>query len=235
MWHGVGALYFGQSALGGVPGVDVNHPAHLAELVTELACGIEGEMTRAAAGIDGCKWRIGRRKLSALGIEAKDQHFVHSQVRDDDIAIVWRNTDPMRVGPGLNGRINAAPNILDESCQFAQRKRVFAYGIKEAMIRRNGKKRRIDDLRSQLGLAESTGRGMEAADINSLAVTLSHAPRLAVMHVLEPGVSADVHEEVMVLSGGGRGSHKRENDNQTERVCNRSHEPPDLLTASKRS
>ena len=64
-----------------------------------------------------------------------------------------------------------------------QRERVFADSIEEAMIRRNSKERRIDHLRCQLGLAEFAGRGMEAADINSLALTLSHSPRLAVMHV----------------------------------------------------
>ena len=101
---------------------------------------------------------------------------------------------------------------------WPQRERVFADRVKEAMVRRNSKERGIHHLCSQLGLAEFAGGGMEAADINSLALTLPHSPRLAVMHVLESGVGADVHEEVIVLSGYSLDSQEREGDKQTECV-----------------
>src|SRR3981081_782482 len=49
----------------------------------------------------------------------ENEHFVHTQVGDDDKTVVGRRSDPMGVGLRLNG-CHAVSNILDERCQLAQ-------------------------------------------------------------------------------------------------------------------
>ena len=93
---------------------------------------------------------------------------------------------------------------------WSNRERIFAHGVEESMIRRNCQERRIDHLRSQLGLAELPGGRTEAADVNALAVTLAQPVRSAVMHPFETRVGADIHEEVAALSGGSLDSRNGE-------------------------
>src|SRR5712664_1377494 len=116
-------------------------------------------------------------------------------------------------------------------------KRVFAHGVQESMIRSDGKKRRIDHLRGQFGLTEFTRRWPEVANVNSLAMALSHSKRLAVMHVLKAGVGADVEVKVVVLGGSRVAGHssESESENEIEGVADASHEMADLLTSSKQS
>src|SRR5271169_1606595 len=104
--------------------------------------------------------------------------------------------------------------------------RILAYGVEESMIRRNSQERRINHLRCQFGLTKLAGSRAEAADINPLAVTLSQPVRPAVMHPLEPGVGADIHEEVAALSVGSLDfrNGEPECDDQTQRVWDTSHE-----------
>src|SRR6202047_2475798 len=114
-------------------------------------------------------------------------------------------------------------------------KRVFADGVKEAMVGRNCQEGRIDNLRSQLGLTELTRGRMEAGDINSFAMTLSKSIRLAVMHPLEPGISASVDKEIVVLSRCSRAGQNRDRNHQTEHGSDWSHEDFDLLATRKQS
>jgi len=101
------------------------------------------------------------------------------------------------------------------------------------MIRRNGQKRRIDYLRGQLGLTEFTRGGVEAADINSFALAFSKSIRLAVVHPLEPGISAGVDKEIGVLSQRSRAGQDRKSNHQTEHGSDWSHEDIDLLDYEK--
>src|SRR6266849_3453517 len=87
--YGLGALDGGQCTLRGVPGEDVDYPAHLTKLIAELASWIKREVARTAAGIDAHGRRAGRPKHSAFGIETKNEHLVQAKVRDDDKAVVW--------------------------------------------------------------------------------------------------------------------------------------------------
>src|SRR5437773_7137299 len=92
------------------------------------------------------------------------------------------------------------------------------------MVGRDCEERWINHLSRKLGLADFASRGMEAADINPLAVTLTYSPGLAVMHILEPRVGADIHEKVVVLRGSSLDIQKRESDKQNESVSDTSHE-----------
>src|SRR3974390_3134413 len=67
------------------------------------------------------------------------------------------------------------------------------------MIRRDREEGRIDHLACEFSGAQFSSRRAKTAQIGALAVSLALAVGLAVMHVFETGISADVDEIVIAL------------------------------------
>src|ERR1700704_3005573 len=78
----------------------------------------------------------------------------------------------------------------------------------------NRKECGISDLRCKLWLTHFAGRGLEAAHVNSLALTSSS--REAFLHISEAGVGAEIYEVVSRRRGRAPGARNGKDGHKTK-------------------
>ena len=87
--------------------------AHFGKHEHVTAVGGEGEVARAGAGFDGDEGGLGGGEGGGGGIEAVGEDFVDAEIADEDVAVVGRKDDAMRMRGGLAVGVDARTGVLD--------------------------------------------------------------------------------------------------------------------------